>query len=102
MRALKILVVAMGVLIVAGTVTLAVLIVKRAGGGGGTGASYDSTGLGEAVGARIVGIAGAGDRLALLMRQDDRDWVVLVDPKTNAVTGRIFTGAAAKPAAPGR
>jgi len=101
MRALKILVVVMGVLIVAGTATLAVLIVKRAGGGG-TSAGYDSAGLGEAAGARIVGIAGAGDRLALLMRQDDRDWVVLVDPKTNAVTGRIFTGTAAKPAAPGQ
>ena len=101
MRALKILVVVMGVLIIAGTATLAVLIVKRAGGGGAT-ASYDSMGLGESAGARIVGIAGAGDRLALLMRQDDRDWVVLVDPKTNAVTGRIFTGAAAKPAAPGQ
>jgi len=101
MRALKVLVVVMGVMIVVGTVTLGVLIAKRVGGGGGTSAAYESMGLGENLGARIVGIAGVGDRLAVLMRQDDRDWIVMVDPKTNAVTGRIYTGAMAKPANPG-
>ena len=101
MRALKVLVVVMGVMIVVGTVTLGVLIAKKVGGGAGSSAQYESMGLGEAVGTRIVGIAGIGDRLALLMNEGDRSWVVVVDPKTNAVTGRIYTGAMAKPANPG-
>lgn len=100
MRALKILVVVMGVLIVAGTVTLAVMIVKRAGGGPGASAgAYQTLALGENPGARIIGVAAANDRLALLMSRDGQEWVVLVDPKTNQLTGRITTGAAA-PATP--
>ena len=104
MRALKILVVVMGVLIVAGTVTLAVMIVKRAGGGGpgSSSGAYQTLALGENAGARIIGVAAANDRLALLMSRDGQEWVVLVDPKTNQLTGRITTGAGAPANPPGR
>ncbi len=54
----------MGVLIVAGTVALVVLIVQRAAGGGGS-ERVGAVALGLAEGERIAGIAGAGERFAV-------------------------------------
>jgi len=67
MRALKFLVVAMGVLIVAGTVTLVALLVQRATGGGPAPMAAVELGLGE--GARILSVAGSSDRFAVLVEE---------------------------------
>ena len=99
MRALKILVVAMGVLIVAGTVTLVVLIVQRAGGGGG-GGGFGAPGelpplaLRQPAGSRIAGVAATDDRLlaVLVARPDGETRVLLVDPRRNRVVGEIRAG----------
>ncbi len=90
MQALKAAVIVMGVLIVAGTVALAVAIANRLGGRAPPPAI---AGLAEPEGSRILGIAGAGDRLAIHVSgggQDDR--IVLVDPGTHRVVGRLVPG----------
>ena len=60
-RALKVATIAMGVLIVAGTVTLAALVVGRLSGPAGT----TPTRLQEPPGSRIAGIAASDGRLAV-------------------------------------
>jgi hypothetical protein len=45
--------------------------------------------LDEPAGTRIAGIASAGDRLAVRLQGGGSDRVVLVDPRTGAVAGRI-------------
>ena len=92
MRALKIAVIVMGVLIVAGTIVLIVgvapvgdrrrrpwLRAARRGDGGAGGAGGDAH----------PGIAAVQDRLALQLQGGGGDRVVLVDPRTGAVAGRI-------------
>jgi len=59
----------MGVLIVAGTVTLVVLLVQRAAGRGP--ASLPAMTLDLPHGARMVSVAGAGERFAALGVTDD-------------------------------
>ena len=71
MRALKILVVVMGVLIVAGTATLAVLLIRRAGGDAAPQAPTASAllrQLDEPSGTSIAAIALSPDRLAIHLR----------------------------------
>lgn len=93
MRALKVLVVGMGVLIVAGTVTLAVLLVQRAGGGrGGEVAARASLEL--PAGTQIVSVAGAGDRFAVLVRGPAGERVVFVDARSGRVVGELLPGGA--------
>jgi hypothetical protein len=92
MRALKFLVVAMGVLIVAGTVTLVVLIVQRAGGG--SGASLPPMSLNLPAGSRIMGIAGAKDHFAVHVQRPDGDRILLLDPRSGRVVGEVIPGAA--------
>ncbi|WP_248710535.1 DUF6476 family protein [Sediminicoccus sp. KRV36] len=93
MRALKFLVVAMGVLIVAGTVTLVVLLVQRAGGGG-AGASLPPMSLNLPAGSRILGVAGAGERFAVHVQRPDGDRILLLDAQTGRVVGEVIPGAA--------
>jgi hypothetical protein len=93
MRALKFLVVGMGVLIVAGTVTLVVLLVQRAGGGRGA-ASLPAMSLDLPAGSRILGIAGAGDHLAVHVQRPDGERILLLDPRTGRVLGEVIPGAA--------
>jgi hypothetical protein len=91
MRALKIAVVVMGVLIVAGTGALVAALVARHGAGplpGGLPPVVTAV-LEEPEGTRIAGIAALADRLALRLQGGGGDRVVLVDPRTGAVTGRI-------------
>lgn len=88
-RALKIAVVVMGVMIVAGTVLLGVIASRRLSGLGGDAAG--TLVLDEPPGTRIVGIAAAGDRLAVHVSGGGPDRVVLIDPARMAVTGRIGT-----------
>lgn len=90
MRVLKAAVVIMGVLIVAGTVLLTVTIANRLGG---RSAPPALAGLGEPEGSRIVAIAPAGERLAVLVTGGGRaDRVVIVDPATHRVLGRLVPG----------
>ncbi|WP_369413555.1 DUF6476 family protein [Caldovatus aquaticus] len=86
-RALKWLVAVMGVLILAGTVTLVAVIVQRLGGGG---AAVTTAGLGQPAGTRIAGLAAAGDHLAIWVeRPDGQGLVVLFDPRRGRVAGEI-------------
>jgi len=89
MRFLKTLVIVMGVLIVVATTVLVVLIARRIGGAGGTAPVAASVLLEEPAGTRIVGIAAVGDRLAVQLQGGGTDRVVLVDPHSGAVVGRI-------------
>ena len=90
MRALKALVVIMGVLIVAGTVVVAVTIANRLGSRAPPPAL---AGLGEPAGSRIVGIAAAGERLAVHVTGGGaEDRIVIVDPTTHRVVGRLVPG----------
>lgn len=92
MQALKFLVVAMGVLIVAGTVTLVVVLVQRAGGN--TAASLPPMSLNLPVGSRILGIAGAKDHFAVHVQRPDGDRILLLDPSSGRVVGEVTPGAA--------
>jgi len=87
LRALKILTVGMGVLILAGTAVIVGVIFHRATAPG-TSAPVALT-LDQPAGTRIVGIAATQDRLAVQLQGGGADRVVLVDPRTGAVTGRI-------------
>jgi hypothetical protein len=100
MRGLKVLVVVMGVMIVAGTATLGVVIVRRLGGpGAGSGAgSGTGSGAGAAIaavldepaGTRIAGVAGAGERFVVTLSGGGvPDRAVLVDARSGAVVGRL-------------
>lgn len=96
MRGLKVLVVVMGVMIVAGTATLGVVIVRRLGGvaagtsaGSGAGAAMAAV-LDEPAGTRIAGVAGAGERFVVTLSGGGvPDRAVLVDARSGAVVGRL-------------
>jgi hypothetical protein len=89
--ALKWLVIVMGVLIVAGTVALAVVLVQRLGEAG-PGRPVAAT-LGQPEGTRIGGIAGAeGGRVALWVQRPDGDRVLLLDGRSGRLTGEIRLG----------
>ena len=83
---LKVAVVVMGVLIVAGTVTLGVLLVGRMSAGTG---AIASTVLDEPVGTAIAGMAAGPDRVVLQLRGGGPDRAVLLDAKTGRVVGRV-------------
>jgi putative heme iron utilization protein len=96
MRALKIATIVMGVLIVAGTTGLIVVIAHRLSGRAaapvlvaGTVPASVAAVLDEPAGTRIAGIVAVGDRLALQLQGGGVDRVVLIDPATGAVTERI-------------
>lgn len=87
----------MGVLIVAGTVTLVALVVQRAGGFSGGGARQELA-LEQPAGTRIAGIAGTEQALAIwVQRPDGTEAVLLVDPKRGRVTGEVRPGGASVP-----
>ncbi len=88
MRFLKVLTVAMGVLIVLATTVLVVVIVRRIGGGPAP-AGPVALVLDEPAGTRIAGVAGTADRLAVQLQGGGTDRILLIDPRTGAVTGRI-------------
>jgi hypothetical protein len=85
--ALKALVIGMGVLIVAGTVTLVVLIVQRSGAP--VAGRVASASLGEPEGSRIGGIAATAGAVAIWVVRPDGDRVVLVDPASGRRTGEV-------------
>ncbi len=98
MRALKVAVVVMAVLIVAGTAALIVGVLRRsanpvsavAGAPAVAGLPAVITAvLEEPAGTRIVGIAAMQDRLAVQLQNGGTDRIVLIDPRSGAVKGRI-------------
>src|SRR3954451_20719559 len=88
MRALKIVTVVMGVMIVAGTIVLAVAIARRLSGTDQHGGAF-AVQLAEPDGTRIGGIAGSQDRLVVQLEGGGPDRIVLIDPRTGAMVGRI-------------
>ena len=90
MRFLKVLVIVMGVVIVVATTVLIVLIARRIGGGPAAGPVVaTSVLLDEPAGTRIAAIAAAGDRLAVQLQGGGVDRILLLDPHSGAVVGRI-------------
>ncbi len=87
MGALKALVVGMGVLIVAGTVTLVVLLIQRAGG---TAARPADVAALLPAGNRILGIAGVEGRLAVWVEGPEGARVLLLDGQGRQV-GEVRT-----------
>ncbi len=99
MRGLKIATIVMGVLIVVGTIVLVIGVARRASepahsvanwpaGGTALPASVSAV-LNEPAGTRIAGIAAVRDRLAVQLEGGGADRVVLIDPITGEVAGRI-------------
>jgi hypothetical protein len=86
MRALKIAIVVMTVLILGGTATLVVLIARRLSPGPTVAAQVE---LQEAPGSHIVGMAAAGDRLMLRLQGGGPDRVVIYDLRGLRRLGRI-------------
>jgi hypothetical protein len=90
MRTLRIAVIVMGVLIVAGTAALVVAVARRASAPVVAALPPHVTSvLDEPSGTRIAGIVALRDRLAVQLQNGGTDRVVLIDPATGAVTGRI-------------
>lgn len=88
MRALKAAVIIMGVMIVAGTVTLAVLLANRMSG---RAAPAVEASLGQPSGTRIVGIAGAGERVAVHVSGGGLpDRILLLDATRGRVVGTLL------------
>jgi hypothetical protein len=85
MRGLLALVIAMGVLIVAGVGILAVTIMHRLS----TPGIQPALALAEPAGTRMQAIAPAGDRLAILLTGGGPDRVILLDPRTGNLVGRV-------------
>jgi len=92
MRLLMAVTIGMGVLILLGTTVVILTIAHRLTGPRARPAGMVSLHLNEPVGTRISGIAGAGDRVAIELQGGGTDRVVLIDPDTGAVTGRITLG----------
>jgi hypothetical protein len=87
MQALKILVVVLGVLIVAGLGIVVVTIVSRSGHGGG---GFDSAALTLPKGCHLIGMVNAGDRLALRLGDSPACQVILfVDPQSGQQVGSL-------------
>jgi hypothetical protein len=103
MRALKLLVVVMGVLLVGGTVALVIAVVDRASHRVAAPPPRAGHGFGHAVidlpaGARVLGSEAVGDRLAVrLGLADGSEALILIDPRTGTELGTIEL----RPAAPG-
>lgn len=88
-RFLKVLVIGMGVLIVAATVALVVLIVQRAGG---STVAFNAAALGQPAGTRIAGIAGVEKTIAIWVVRPDGERVLLFDTARGRVVGEIRPG----------
>jgi hypothetical protein len=103
MRALKLLVVIMGVLLVGGTVVLIIAVVDRASHRPATPAPVATRGFDRAVidlpeGARVLGSEVVGDRLVVRVGlAEGGETLIVIDPRSGARLGTIEL----RPAAPG-
>ena len=93
MRALMVLVVVMGVMIVGGVATLAVLLAKRMGAAPvAIGAPPEAIGavtLDEPEGTRIVAALPGGEHIVVQLQGGGPDRVAVVDARSGRVVGRI-------------
>jgi uncharacterized ion transporter superfamily protein YfcC len=90
MRAIKIATIAMGVLIVLGTTVILVTIVKRmTSGPPGLPEKAFAAIFDEPAGTSIAGVASVRDRLAIQLHGGGTDRVLLIDPASGAVVGRV-------------
>ena len=92
MRTLKALVIGMGILIVVGTATIAVMIAWRGSDGSATGgdASTTTAQMVWPVGARVVETALDGDRIALrITLVDGGQRVIIIDVPTGRRVGAV-------------
>jgi hypothetical protein len=87
MRVLTALTIGMGVLILVGVTVLIVTIVKRAAVPATTPAL--ALVLDEPPGTKIAGLTAVADRLAIDLSGGGPDRVVLVDPRSGQIVGRI-------------
>ena len=85
MRAMMAAVIGMGVLIVLGVAVLAVTVVRRLSVAPMTTAAV----LAEPDGTHMASLAPAGDRLAVLLQGGGPDRILLLDPHTGQVLGRV-------------
>ena len=85
MRAMLAVVIVMGVLIVLGVATLAVTVVRRLSGP----TLQAPLVLNEPSGTHMLGMTSAGDRLAVLLQGGGPDRILLLDPRSGQVLGRI-------------
>ena len=90
MRALKTVTIVMGVLIVLGTTVVVVTVVRRTMlGPAGMSEKAFAAVLDEPAGTAIAGRAPVRDRLALQLHGGGVDRVVLIDPASGAIVGRV-------------
>lgn len=90
MGALKLLVVVMGVMIVAGTAVLAGVIAERLSSAGRLSATRTTElTMNEPSGTQITGMALLPDRLALRLHGGGPDRVAIIDPRTGRLLARI-------------
>jgi hypothetical protein len=94
MLGLKVAVVAMGILIVAGVAVLGLTLVNRMSAYGGGNASpgmgvVGAVMLDEPEGTRIAGVSMAPERLAVRLQGGGPDRVVVVDTRGGHVVGRV-------------
>ena len=89
MRALKIMTIVMAVMIVAGVVVLGVTILHRLNTVPGGPAFAANAMLDEPAGSHIVAIAGLQDHLAVQLQGGGPDRVLLIDPHTGQLLGRV-------------
>lgn len=86
MQALKVLVVVMGVMIVAGVVALGVVITRRVTVAP---AGMGNVVLDEPAGTRIAGAVAGGEAIVLRLEGGGPDRVVVVEQRSGRVVGRI-------------
>ncbi len=90
MRALKVLVVVMGIVIIAGLAVVAVTVVKRMGGAAEKPGTFETATLSVPSGCRVVEMVPAGERLVLRLGEGERcRGILVVDLKTGALLGRL-------------
>jgi hypothetical protein len=92
MRLLMAVTIGLGILILLGTTVVILTIAHRMTAPHARPVGMASLHLDEPAGTRIRAIAGAGDRLAVELEGGGTDRIVLIDPDTGAVTGRITLG----------
>jgi sulfite exporter TauE/SafE len=89
LRARKVATIVMGALIVLGIGVLVVAMVRRGSAPLPAVAANLSAVLDEPAGTRIAGVSPLPDRIAVQLSGGGPDRVVLVDPRSGAVVGRI-------------
>ncbi|HEY4249846.1 MAG TPA: hypothetical protein VGM87_01525 [Roseomonas sp.] len=80
----------MGVLIVVGTVGLAIALVQKLGGGGAT--AGGGVALHQPEGTAIQGVSAGDGVVAIWVRRPEGDRVLLLDPRRGTVTREIRLG----------